>query len=112
MYPSTRRHRDQRVPPGTQVSAGGAIFAITTTTLLRNAGVLPRILTIVAYLFAAFLLLAVTDYPAAVLVFPAWVVLASVLLLGHACRAAAGFSGLLPVRTPDDTRPSRRCDQR
>jgi hypothetical protein len=90
---------------------GAGMFAITTTTLLRNAGVLPWIPAVVAYVLAAFLLLAVTNNPAAVLVFPAWVVLASVFLLRHARRAAASFPGSLPDRIPDHTRPSRRCDQ-
>ena len=63
---------------------GAGMFALTTTTLLRNAGVLSRIPSVVAYLLAAFLLVAVTNNPIAVLVFPAWVVLISVFLLRHA----------------------------
>jgi hypothetical protein len=63
---------------------GAGMFAITTTTLLRVAGVLPRIPAVLAYLCAAFLLLAVSNNPAAVLVFPAWVVLISIFLLRHA----------------------------
>ena len=63
---------------------GAGMFALTTTTLLRNAGVLSRIPSVVAYLLAAFLLVAVTNNPVAVLVFPAWVVLISVFLLRHA----------------------------
>ena len=83
---------------------GAGMFALTTTTLLRNAGVLPRIPAVVAYLLAAFLLLAVTNNPAAVLVFPAWVVLISVFLLRHAAP---------PDRRPgsDTTSPSLRSDQ-
>jgi hypothetical protein len=68
---------------------GAGMFAITTTTLLRTAGVLPKIPAVLAYLLAAFLLLAVTNNPAALLVFPAWVVLISVFLLRHARRGAA-----------------------
>ena len=49
-----------------------------------------------AYLFAAFLLLAVTNNPVAFLVFPAWVVLVSVFLLRHAAASRS-----LPHRTPD-----------
>jgi hypothetical protein len=91
---------------------GAGMFALTTTTLLRNAGVLPKIAALVAYLLAAFLLLAVTKNPVAVLVFPAWVVLVSVFLLRHARRTAAvGSPGSLPEPTPDPTRPSRRSDQ-
>src|SRR3954452_13446534 len=47
---------------------GAGMFALTTTTLLRNAKVLPTIPAVLAYLLAAFLLLAVTKNPAAVLV--------------------------------------------
>ena len=62
---------------------GAGMFALTTTTLLRNAGVLSKIPSVVAYLLAIFLLVAVTNNPVAVLVFPAWVVLISVFLLRH-----------------------------
>src|SRR4051812_28205249 len=89
---------------------GAGMFAITTTTLLRNAGVLPKIPAVVAYLLAAFLLLAVNKNPAAVLVFPAWVVLVSVFLLRHARRGAAPSPGSLPAPTPDTTSPSPRSD--
>jgi hypothetical protein len=82
---------------------GAGMFAITTTTLLRNAGVLPRLAAIVGYLLSAFLLLAVTNNPVAVLVFPAWVVLVSTFLLRHSRRSSA------PV--PDTTRPSLRSEQ-
>src|SRR6187551_213876 len=69
---------------------GAGMFAITTTTLLRNAGVLPRIPAVVAYLLAILLLVAVTNNPIAVLVFPAWVVLISVLLLRHRPSESVG----------------------
>ena len=84
---------------------GAGMFALTTTTLLRNARVLPRIPAVVAYLLAAFLLLAVTNNPVAVLVFPAWVVLISVFLLRHAAASRS-----LPDRTPDTTHPNPRSD--
>src|SRR3954452_21508517 len=51
---------------------GAGMFALTTTTLLRTAKVLPTIPAVIAYLLAAFLLLAVTNNPVALLVFPAW----------------------------------------
>jgi hypothetical protein len=90
---------------------GAGMFALTTTTLLRTAGVLPRIPAVVAYLLAAFLLLAVTNNPVAVLVFPAWVLLISVFLLRHARRATAARSpGPLPDPTSDPTGPSLRSD--
>jgi hypothetical protein len=60
--------------------------------------VLPTIPAVVAYLLAAFLLLAVTKNPAAVLVFPAWVVLISAFLLRHAAGSRS-----LPNPTPDTT---------
>lgn len=68
---------------------GAGMFALTTTTLLRAASVLPRVPAVLAYLLAAFLLLAVTSDPAAVLVFPAWVLLVSAVLLRHARRTPA-----------------------
>ena len=85
------------------------MFALTTTTLLRNAGVLPRIPAVVAYLLAAFLLLAVTNNPVAVLVFPAWVVLISVFLLRHARRARRRPRSL-PAPRARHHRPSLRSD--
>lgn len=92
---------------------GAGMFAITTTTLLRNAGVLPRIPAIVAYLLAAFLLFAVTNNPVAVLVFPAWVVLISTFLLRHSRRSAAAAADPVPdIATPRDTiHPSLGSEQ-
>lgn len=78
---------------------GAGMFALTTTTLLRQAGVLARVPTVAAYLLAAFLLLAVTDDPVAVLAFPAWVLLISAVLLRHARRAA-------PSAPPRDRSPT------
>jgi hypothetical protein len=83
---------------------GAGMFAITTTTLLRNAGVLPRIPAVAAYLLSALLLLAVSSDPAAVLIFPAWVVLISIYLLLHARRRAAPQpEGFKPLRTTHPT---------
>jgi hypothetical protein len=95
---------------------GAGMFAITTTTLLRNGGVLPRIPAVVAYLLAAFLLIAVTNDPAAVLVFPAWVVLISIFLLRHARQGPAPQPAPTAALPPsagalDTTRPSLRSDQ-
>lgn len=84
---------------------GAGMFAITTTTLLRNARVLSTVPAVVAYLLAAFLLLAVTTNPVAILVFPAWVVLIAVVLLRHARRVrvpAPTGTDLIP-----DTPPAR-----
>ena len=80
---------------------GAGMFALTTTTLLRTAKVLPTIPAVIAYLLAAFLLLAVTNNPVAFLVFPTWVVLVSVFLLRHSAASRS-----LPDRTPDTTRPT------
>ncbi|WP_433503593.1 hypothetical protein ACQP04_28360 [Pseudonocardia halophobica] len=95
---------------------GAGMFALTTTTLLRNAKVLPIVPAVIAYLLAAFLLLAVTSNPAAVLVFPAWVVLISIFLLRHAHRAAApapepDTGPPAPAAPLDTTSPSLRSDQ-
>ena len=90
---------------------GAGMFALTTTTLLRNAKVLPLVPAIIAYLLAAFLLLSVTNNPAALLVFPVWVVLISVFLLRHARRAMAPESVPATAATLDTTRPSLRSDQ-
>jgi hypothetical protein len=86
------------------------MFALTTTTLLRGAAVLPRTAAAVAYLLAAFLLLAVTDNPVAILVFPAWVVLISVFLLRHARRARAPVPAPATAAPLDTSRPSLRSD--
>src|SRR4051794_4323978 len=92
---------------------GAGMFALTTTTLLRSAGVLPKIPAVVAYLLAAFLLLAVTKNPAALLVFPAWVALISVFLLRHARRGGAPVAHAPtpgPAAPLDPTGPSLRSD--
>ena len=86
---------------------GAGMFALTTTTLLRAAGVLPKVAALAAYLLAAFLLLAVTNNPVAILVFPTWVVLISIFLLRH---ARAGAPASLPAPTPDPASPSLRSD--
>jgi hypothetical protein len=66
---------------------GAGMFALTTTTLLRNAGAMPRGVAVVAYLLAAWLLLTATDHPASLLVLPAWVLVVVVVLLRHDRRA-------------------------
>ncbi|WP_181782144.1 hypothetical protein [Pseudonocardia pini] len=60
---------------------GAGMYAITSTTLLAKAGLLPRWAAVVGYLLAAVLLLATTFNPAVVLVFPAWVLLISAMVL-------------------------------
>ena len=68
-----------------------------------------------AVLFVVALVLAVTNNPIAVLVFPAWVVLISVLLLRHAHRAAvpeptSDAAGPDTAEALDTSRPSMRSD--
>ena len=67
---------------------GAGMFAVTTTTLLRAAGVLPRAWAVGGYALAAFLLLTATSDPVAALVFPAWSVLVAIALLVHDRRGA------------------------
>lgn len=62
---------------------GAGMFVLTTTTLLHAAGVLSRTWAVVGWLLGAFLLLSVTNNPAALLVLPVWVVLVSVAVARH-----------------------------
>jgi len=64
------------------------MYALTTTTLLRNATIMPRWLALVSYLLALFLLFITTMHPAAVLVFPTWVVMVAVVIFIRAGRVA------------------------
>jgi hypothetical protein len=64
------------------VRAAG-MYMLTTTGLMRTAGLLPRPLVLLSYLVAAFLLLSATFHPAILLVFPAWVLMVSIVLLVH-----------------------------
>jgi hypothetical protein len=62
------------------VRAAG-LYILTTTALGRSAGVLPGPVVVVSYLAAVFLLLSTTFHPAVLLVFPAWVLMVSAVLL-------------------------------
>ena len=62
------------------------MYMITTTTLTRGSGLLPRWVAAVGYLAATFLLVSTTFHPATLLVFPSWVLLLSVVLLVVARR--------------------------
>jgi hypothetical protein len=64
------------------VRAAG-MYMLTTTGLMRSTGLLPRPLVLLSYLVAAFLLLSTTFHPAILLVFPAWVLMVSIVLLVH-----------------------------
>jgi hypothetical protein len=79
---------------------GAGMYAITTTTLLRNGGVLPGPVAVVGYLLAAFLLLTASTDPVSALVLPAWVVLVAVSLVVHARRAVTP-----PAAGPPATEP-------
>jgi len=70
------------------VRAAG-MYMITTTTLTRRRGLLPRWVAAVSYLGATFLLVSTTFHPAILLVFPGWVLLLSVVLLVVARRPRA-----------------------
>jgi hypothetical protein len=67
---------------------GAGMYALTTTTLLRQAGIMPTWLAIVSYLLALFLLVSTTLHPVVVLIFPTWVVVASVVVFIRAGRLA------------------------
>lgn len=82
---------------------GAGMFALTTTTLLRGAGVLDRVTSLIAYLFGAYLLLTATYHPASLLVLPAWVLLISGALVLHERREKAAD----PATPAVDTGPSR-----
>lgn len=68
---------------------GAGMYALTTTTLLRAAGILPTWLAVVGYLLAAFLLVSTTSNPAVMLLLPAWAVLVGLVTLIRAGRNVA-----------------------
>jgi hypothetical protein len=67
---------------------GAGMYALTTTTLLRGAGIMPTWLAIVSYLLALFLLISTTLHPVVVLLFPIWVVVAGLVVFIRAGRVA------------------------
>ena len=67
---------------------GAGMYALTTTSLLRQAGIMPTWLAIVSYLLALFLLISTTLHPVVVLLFPAWVVIAGLVVFIRAGRVA------------------------
>jgi hypothetical protein len=62
------------------VRAAG-MYIIATAGLARSAGMLPPAVAVLSYLMAVFLLVSTTFHPAILLVFPAWVLIVSILLL-------------------------------
>jgi hypothetical protein len=67
---------------------GAGMYALTTTNLLRQAGIMPRWVGLMSYLLAAFLLLSTVMHPAAMLIFPSWVVIAGLVIFIRAGRVA------------------------
>jgi hypothetical protein len=67
------------------VRAAG-MYMITTTTLMKGTGILPRWLAVIGYVVAAFLLVSTTFHPAILLVFPVWIIVTSVAVLVRAGR--------------------------
>jgi hypothetical protein len=67
---------------------GAGMYVLTTTALLREAGIMPKWLVLASYLLAAFLLLSTLMHPAAMLIFPAWVVIAGLVIFLRAGRVA------------------------
>jgi hypothetical protein len=65
------------------------MYMITTISMARAVGLLPGWLAIIGYLTAAFLLVSTTHHPVVLLVFPAWVVVLSVVSLLRAGRPPA-----------------------
>ncbi|MCD2192481.1 hypothetical protein LQ327_03615 [Actinomycetospora endophytica] len=76
---------------------GAGMFVLTTTTLLRNGRVLSLPEAVVGWLLGAFLLISVTNNPAALLVLPLWVLLVGVALL---LRHTPDPEPASPVPTP------------
>jgi hypothetical protein len=67
---------------------GAGMYALTTTNLLRQAGIMPKWVGLMSYLLAAFLLLSTVMHPAAMLLFPTWVVIAGLVIFIRAGRVA------------------------
>ena len=68
---------------------GAGMYALTTTTLLMKAGIMPRWLAVVGYLLAAFLLLSTTNNPVVMLLLPAWGILVGLVILLRTRNLAA-----------------------
>lgn len=69
-----------------------AMFVFTTSAIGRSAGILPGWFVYGGFLIGAFLLLSVTFSPLLVVLFPAWVLVLSLILLGEARRIPADLS--------------------
>ena len=82
------------------VRAAG-MYMITTTTLTRRRALLPRWVALLGYLGATFLLVSTTFHPATLMVFPAWVLLLSGVLLVKVSPRHAARRGPTPPPPPD-----------
>jgi hypothetical protein len=69
------------------------MYAITTSTLLRNAGLIPRWAALLSYLMATVMLVATTFNPTVLLVFPGWVALVAAIVVVRTGRSGDGISG-------------------
>ena len=67
---------------------GAGMYALTTTNLLRQAGIMPKWVGLMSYLLAAFLLLSTVMHTAAMLIFPSWVAIAGLVIFIRAGRVA------------------------
>jgi hypothetical protein len=65
---------------------GAGMYALTTTTLLRQAGILPKWVGLLSYVLAGFLLLSTVMHPVAMLIFPTWVAIAGLVIFLRAGR--------------------------
>jgi hypothetical protein len=68
------------------------MYAITTSTLLRNAGLIPRWAALLSYLMASVMLVATTFNPTVLLVFPGWVALVAAIVVVRTGRSGDGIS--------------------
>jgi hypothetical protein len=67
---------------------GAGMYALTTTTLLRQTGIMPTWLGVLSYLLAIFLLISTALHPVVVLLLPAWVVIIGLVVFLRAGRVA------------------------
>lgn len=84
---------------------GAGMFVLTTTTLLRNGRVLNLPWAVVCWLLGAFLLVSVTNNPAALLVLPLWVVVIGAILLRVRDPAPEPTPATEPVAEPPVVEP-------
>jgi hypothetical protein len=89
--PGGERPTDRLTDARRKAGWSGVVFALLLIASLvlmqrlpaRTAGVFPGPVAVVSYLAAVGLLVSVTFHPAILLVFPAWVLMVSIVLLVH-----------------------------